>query len=86
MVRAYQASDAVIDTSTWQLGPVFDWLAATGNIAEDEMWRTFNCGVGMVVAVPAADLDAALARLGELGEKAWHIGSIADGAGAVEFR
>ncbi len=77
---------AAIDTSTWRRGPVFDWLAATGNIAEDEMWRTFNCGVGMVVAVAAAELDAALARLGELGEKAWHIGSVADGAGAVEFR
>jgi phosphoribosylformylglycinamidine cyclo-ligase len=77
---------ASIDASSWQQGPVFDWLAATGNIAEDEMRRTFNCGVGMIVAVDAADLGAALARLGELGETAWHIGSVADGAGAVEFR
>ena len=76
---------ASIDASSWQQGPVFDWLAATGNIAEDEMRRTFNCGVGMIVAVDAADLGAALARLGELGETAWHIGSVADGAGAVEF-
>jgi phosphoribosylformylglycinamidine cyclo-ligase len=77
---------AAIDASSWQRGPVFDWLAAAGNIAEDEMWRTFNCGVGMVVAVDAADLEAALARLGELGETAWHIGSVLEGAGAVEFR
>ncbi len=77
---------AEIDTSSWQQGPVFDWLAATGNIAEDEMRRTFNCGVGMIVAVAAAELDTALARLGELGETAWHIGSIADGPGAVDFR
>ncbi|MDJ0812571.1 MAG: phosphoribosylformylglycinamidine cyclo-ligase [Woeseiaceae bacterium] len=77
---------ALIDTSSWQQGPVFDWLAATGNIAEEEMRRTFNCGVGMIVAVAAADLDDALARLRELGEDAWHIGSVADGAGAVAFR
>ena len=56
------------------------------DLAEDEMRRTFNCGVGMIAAVAAADLGAALARLGELGETAWHIGSVADGAGAVEFR
>ena len=48
--------------------------------------RTFNCGVGMVVAVDSGDLDTALTRLGEPGETAWHIGSVADGAGAVEFR
>jgi phosphoribosylformylglycinamidine cyclo-ligase len=76
---------AMINTSSWQRGPVFDWLADTGNIAEDEMRRTFNCGVGMVVAIAAADLDTAVARLEECGESAWHIGSIADGAGAVEF-
>ena len=77
---------AVIDTASWRPGPVFDWLAATGNVAEEEMRRTFNCGVGMVVAVDAADLDGALARLADLGEDAWHIGSVVDGAGAVEFR
>jgi phosphoribosylformylglycinamidine cyclo-ligase len=77
---------AAIETSSWQRGPVFDWLATAGSIAEDEMWRTFNCGVGMVVAVAAADLQAALARLGELGETAWHIGSVLEGAGPVEFR
>ncbi len=80
------ALHAEIDTSSWERGPLFDWLAATGNIAEDEMRRTFNCGVGMIVAVAAADLDTALGTLAELGETAWHIGSIADGPGAVDFR
>ena len=77
---------AVIDAASWQQGPVFDWLAAAGNIAEEEMRRTFNCGVGMIVAVDPADLDAALARLADSGEDAWQIGTVADGAGAVEFR
>lgn len=79
------ALHAAIDTTSWQRGPVFDWLAATGNIADDEMRRTFNCGVGMIIAVAATDLEPALERLGELGETAWAIGSVRDGAGAVEF-
>jgi phosphoribosylformylglycinamidine cyclo-ligase len=76
---------ARIDGASWRQGPVFDWLATAGNIAEDEMRRTFNCGVGMIVAVDAADLGEALSRLRELGEDAWHIGSVSDGAGTVEF-
>ena len=43
--------------------PVFDWLAATGKIAAAEMYRTFNCGIGMIVVVAPADVDAALAQL-----------------------
>jgi phosphoribosylformylglycinamidine cyclo-ligase len=67
---------AEIDTSTWQQGAVFDWLAARGNIEIDEMRRTFNCGVGMVVAVSAHELDAALTTLREAGEAAWHLGQV----------
>ena len=76
---------ASIDTSSWQQGAVFDWLQATGNIASDEMRRTFNCGVGMIIAVDKADLDAALATLEGLGESAFHIGDIRHGAGPVEY-
>ena len=81
-------SDAVhaeIDTSSWQQGPVFDWLAERGNIEIDEMRRTFNCGVGLIVAVAATDVDSALASLSAQGESAWQIGRIADGAGPVQF-
>ena len=67
---------AVIDTGSWDQGPVFDWLARHGNIETDEMRRTFNCGVGMVVAVPDDELDAALEILREHGETAWRIGEI----------
>lgn len=76
---------AVIETSSWQQGPVFDWLAEHGNIEIDEMRRTFNCGVGMIVVVSESDLDAALSTLAGLGENAWHIGQVRDGAGAVEY-
>ena len=76
---------ATIDTSTWQQGPVFDWLARHGNIEIDEMRRTFNCGVGMIVAVAADDLDASLNALRDAGEHAWHIGQVTDGKGPVEY-
>ena len=48
------------------------------------MYRTFNCGVGMVIAVPAASADNALALLKELGENAWKIGHIAARDGEEE--
>ncbi|HET6629954.1 MAG TPA: phosphoribosylformylglycinamidine cyclo-ligase [Woeseiaceae bacterium] len=76
---------AQIDVNSWQQGPVFDWLAATGRIAADEMRRTFNCGVGMVLVVSPADAARALAALERLGERAWRLGRIAPGAGGVRY-
>jgi len=60
----------------WDWPAVFRWLQQTGGIAEDEMLRTFNCGVGMVLVVPAAEADAAVQRLQQTGEQAWRIGEI----------
>lgn len=76
---------AEIDTASWEQGPVFDWLADTGNIAADEMRRTFNCGVGMIVVVDEESVGKALGILADNGEEAWVIGRIADGAGEVRF-
>jgi phosphoribosylformylglycinamidine cyclo-ligase len=76
------ALDAEIDSSSWSQGAVFDWLAGTGNIEVDEMRRTFNCGVGMVVIVDAADAAASIAKLAENGESAWQIGRIISGDAA----
>ncbi|WOX05096.1 phosphoribosylformylglycinamidine cyclo-ligase [Microbulbifer pacificus] len=70
---------AVIDTKSWELPPVFRWLQEAGNIEGREMYRTFNCGVGMVVCVPADKADKTLARLQELGEEAFIVGSIEAG-------
>jgi phosphoribosylformylglycinamidine cyclo-ligase len=67
----------------WHRDPVFDWLAATGSISNAEMYRTFNCGIGMVAIVPATQCDAALAMLGKLGERATHIGDIRAGSSGV---
>ena len=76
---------AEIEVSSWQHGPVFDWLAVSGRIAIDEMRRTFNCGVGMIVVVGTADADATIAVLQECGETAWRLGTIRDGAGEVNY-
>lgn len=67
---------AVLYTDSWTLPPVFQWLQEAGNVEMNEMYRTFNCGVGMVIVVPEADKAIALNLLTELGETAWEIGSI----------
>jgi len=67
---------AVIDRSSWAMPPVFEWLQKTGNVAENEMYRTFNCGVGMIVCVDSDKADEAITLLDKLGEKAWKIGQI----------
>ncbi|NRA70467.1 MAG: phosphoribosylformylglycinamidine cyclo-ligase [Gammaproteobacteria bacterium] len=68
---------AVIDGKSWQWPTIFNWLQEKGNIETYEMYRTFNCGVGIVMVVPQSDLTSALAQFKELGENAWHIGNIA---------
>jgi len=67
---------AVINGKSWQWPAIFDWLQQQGNISRHEMYRTFNCGVGMIVVVPAAELDQALSKLQQAGETAWHLGEI----------
>ncbi len=67
---------ARIDTGSWQEGPVFDWLRASGRIADAEMRRTFNCGLGLVLVVPEEAADDTIARLRALGEQAWPVGTI----------
>jgi len=76
---------ALIDTGSWEWPPVFTWLQSEGKVAQREMYRTFNCGVGMVLCVAAADRNAALARLEAAGHRAWQIGSIEAGDTAVEL-
>lgn len=69
-------TQAVIDESSWQWPAVFNWLQSAGNVSQHEMYRTFNCGVGMVIALPAAEVDNALALLKAKGEEAWKLGVI----------
>ena len=66
----------VIDTHSWVPPRVFEWLQNEGNIEAQEMYRTFNCGVGMVVCVSEKDKDEAINSLESSGETAWEIGKV----------
>jgi phosphoribosylformylglycinamidine cyclo-ligase len=82
-----EGSKAVIDMASWKRPSIFQWLQQHGNVAEAEMLRTFNCGVGMVVCVAGEDAEQALALLQSNGETAWRLGRIeaTDGAPSVEL-
>ncbi|TCK17833.1 phosphoribosylformylglycinamidine cyclo-ligase [Thiogranum longum] len=72
---------ASIDTGSWQWPAVFRWLQEQGNVDSFEMYRTLNCGVGMVICVPQSNCDATLALLEAQGENAWQLGSVKSGKG-----
>ena len=73
---------AVMHRGSWTVPPIFSWLQDRGNIAEREMYRTFNCGIGMVVIVAAENAERAVERLRASGEAATVIGEIRNtGAG-----
>jgi phosphoribosylformylglycinamidine cyclo-ligase len=67
---------ARIERSAWPLPPLFRWLQEQGNVADDELLRVFNCGIGMVAVVRKADVPRSLRLLKSAGVAAWHIGSI----------
>jgi phosphoribosylformylglycinamidine cyclo-ligase len=80
-------SKAVIDTGSWQWPAIFRWLQQQGRVELHEMYRTFNCGVGMVVCVAADQVERSLNLLAAQGEQAWVLGHVdaTDGASCVEL-
>ncbi len=74
---------AVLRRDSWQLPPVFQWLQARGKVADEEMHRVFNCGVGMVLVTAEADAARAVEVLRSHGEQAWIAGLI-EGGGSDE--
>ncbi len=72
-----EGTKAVIDGNSWEWPAIFQWLQEKGNVETHEMYRTFNCGVGLIVALPKDQADAAVALLKQEGENAWVIGEIA---------
>jgi phosphoribosylformylglycinamidine cyclo-ligase len=75
--------EVVLQRKSWARDPVFEWLAAAGKISLPEMYRTFNCGIGMVVVVAPSDVDGALTALRASGETASIIGGVGRGARGV---
>lgn len=71
-----QNTKAVIDGSSWQWPAIFNWLQEKGNVTTHEMYRTFNCGVGLIIALPSEKATQAIQILNNLGENAWQIGHI----------
>ena len=67
---------ARVERAAWTMPPLFRWLQEQGGIADDELYRVFNCGIGMVVVVRAADAGKALKTLRAAGETAWRIGRV----------
>ncbi|HUG98367.1 MAG TPA: phosphoribosylformylglycinamidine cyclo-ligase [Gammaproteobacteria bacterium] len=70
---------ATIDRGSWRRPAVFDWLQSEGGIADAELYRTFNCGLGMAVVLPESAAQQAVALLGAHGEQAWIAGRIEAG-------
>lgn len=73
-----ESAQAIVDGNSWQWPEIFNWLQEKGNITTHEMYRTFNCGVGMIIVVPADAVAQSIEILTAHGENAWHIGEIAD--------
>ena len=78
-------TDANIKLGTWFVPPIFRLLEREGRLAHDDLYRTFNMGIGLVAVVPDDQKEAALEAAGEAGETAWVIGGITPGAGRVIF-
>lgn len=67
---------AHVERGAWPMPPLFTWLKQQGNVSDREMFRVFNCGIGMAVIVGAAEAASAEALLAEAGETVWRIGSV----------
>ncbi len=79
-----QGTKAVVDGNSWQWPTIFNWLQQAGNVDTYEMYRTFNCGVGLVIALPQAQAALAIEILQAEGENAWLLGKIATAAAGEE--
>lgn len=72
---------AQIDAQSWTLPKLFQWLQQAGNVAQQEMYRTFNCGVGMVLVIAPEDAEAVAQFLTEQGETVYRLGHIRERVG-----
>ncbi|MBD2811473.1 phosphoribosylformylglycinamidine cyclo-ligase [Xenorhabdus sp. Vera] len=71
-------TQARINSASWEWPAIFTWLQQAGNVSTHEMYRTFNCGVGMIIALPQSQAESAISYLKAAGENAWQIGTITE--------
>lgn len=69
-------TQAIINENSWQWPAIFNWLQQAGNVSRHEMYRTFNCGVGLIVVLPKSLAEQAITLLHTYGENAWLLGEI----------
>jgi phosphoribosylformylglycinamidine cyclo-ligase len=75
--------EVILERGAWRREPVFEWLQDAGRVADQEMYRVFNCGIGMTIQVAAKDADRAVAILREAGQEALVIGEVKSGTRGV---
>jgi phosphoribosylformylglycinamidine cyclo-ligase len=81
-----KAVDVIIDRTSWVVPPVYDLIQKTGEVEKDEMYSTFNMGIGMLVFVEAEKAAEIKAELESYGEEVYVVGSVVAGAGSVSFK
>jgi phosphoribosylformylglycinamidine cyclo-ligase len=80
-----KGAQAVIRKGTWDVPPIFTLIKKKAGVDDNEMYRDFNMGIGMVLAVPAKQADAVMRKATKLGEKAFRIGEIVKGKQTVKY-
>jgi phosphoribosylformylglycinamidine cyclo-ligase len=75
--------EVILERRAWRREPVFEWLQNAGRVADQEMYRVFNCGIGMTIQVAAKDADRAVSTLREAGQEALVIGEVKSGTRGV---
>jgi phosphoribosylformylglycinamidine cyclo-ligase len=75
--------EVILERRAWRREPVFEWLKSAGRVADQEMYRVFNCGIGMTIQVAAKDADRAVSILREAGQEAMVIGEVKSGSRGV---
>jgi len=76
----------MIETNTWEQPEIFKWIQNHGNISKDEMLRTFNCGIGMILIVENTDMNGVLETLTQIGYDSYQIGDVTKGTGQIILR
>jgi phosphoribosylformylglycinamidine cyclo-ligase len=80
-----KGAQALVRKGTWDIHPIFSLIQKKAGVDDEEMYRDFNMGIGMVLAVPAKQAEAVMKRAKKLGEKAYLIGEVVKGKQVVKY-
>jgi len=80
-----EGQKAVIQRKSWEVPPIFKWIQKEGNISDEEMFRTFNMGIGMILVLPEEEIEKTVRILNRSGEKGFVIGTVEKGEKSVDI-